>query len=160
MEDNPIFLLAFLSVFHVAGAIALGVAIRGIWKTIQGEGGGIVQSILFVIWGSMFGCMPFGFGLDPTLPIWMLPAQIFIWSTTFLITVFLGRRVLDWTKPLLNVHTGLIVFGGIFMLSGMFGGYAAFNQGEVKTALLMGGVFGVIGAGIFLMGIVGLLKQA
>ncbi|MFQ5576497.1 MAG: hypothetical protein ACE5G8_05855 [Anaerolineae bacterium] len=161
METNPLLLLGFLSLFHIIGAVAVGSAVRGIAGVVFGEGGGSVAgSLYFVVWGSLFGCMPLAFGLDPNVPRWILPAQLAIWSVSFLVAAVFGRRAVDWLKPLFTLNTGLIVFGGMFMLGGVFGGYAAL-QGEapVLTALAIGGVFGVIGLGIFLLGLVNLLRK-
>jgi hypothetical protein len=156
--ENTSFLLGFLSIFHIAGAIALGIAARGIWQLATGEGGSIGSSIFLVIWGGLFGCLPLAFGLDETAPDWLLPAQLLIWGTVFVITVFFGQKVLEWARPLFTVGTGLIVFGGIFILGGLFGGYLALGQGEILTALIIGGVFGIIGGVIFVLGLVNLFK--
>ncbi len=161
MDENPLFTLGFLSLFHIIGGIALGSAIRGIWRNVRSRGEGAwMPSIFFVVWGSMFGCMPFAFGFDPTLPAWFLPAQLLIWGAPFILATFFGRAVLDWAGPLFNIGTGLIVFGGIFMIAGLLGGYMIFSDGELFQAMLLGGIFGVIGLSIFILGLANLFKNA
>jgi len=158
--DNPLFTLAFLSLFHIIGAIAIGSALRSIWQSIRNEEpAGIFQQVFLVIWGGLFGCIPFGFGLDPELPGWFLLAQILIWAIPFFVTLFFGRAAMDWAKPLMNIKVGLMIFGGIFMLSGILGGWATFKSGDVGAAIAISLIFGVVGAVIFLMGFINLLKK-
>jgi len=161
MDDNPLWILGFLSLFHIIGGIALGNAVRNIWRAIrnQGENTSWGGSIFFVVWGSMFGCMPFVFGLDPALPNWFLPAQLLIWGTPFILSAVFGRAILDWASPLFNVGTGLMAFGGIFMFAGLLAGYFTFSDGELFQAMLLGGIFGVIGLGIFILGLANLFKN-
>jgi len=160
MEENPLFLLAFVSLFHIIGAAAVGTAVRNIWLAVRGEGGAIFSSIFFLIWGSLFGCGPLAFGLEPGQPAWLLPAQIAIWGTAFSIAALFGRSALEWVRPLLSIQTGLIVLGGIFMLAGVIAGSVALkSESGLLEALLMGAVFGMIGFGIFLLGLVQLLKK-
>lgn len=157
--DNPLFTLAFLSLFHIIGAIAIGSALRSIWQAIRSEQAvGVFQQIFLVIWGSLFGCIPFGFGLDPELPAWFLFAQILIWAIPFFIALFFGRTAIEWAKPLMNIKVGLMIFGGIFMLSGILGGWATFKSGEVGAAVIISLIFGAVGAIIFLLGFLKLLK--
>ncbi len=160
MGDNPFFLLAFLSAFHIIGAVAVGYAIRGIWQVVRGEGQiGILQSLFFVAWGGIFGCAPFGFGADPTLPGWFLSAQITIWLLAFVIAGVFGREVLQWLQPLANVHVLLMAVGGLFALGGLIAGWTTFTQGIVWVALVVGVVFIIIGGVIFALGLSGLFKD-
>lgn len=160
MEVSPLLLLAFLSTFHIIGAIALGSAARGIWSVIQEEGGSIGNSVFFIIWGSMFAFVPLVVAVqDPTIPGWVLLAQLLIVVLTFLISAIFGRRALNWFKPIINIHTGLMLLGGIFMAGGLFAGYTIFNGGELLTALIISLVFGLIGLAIFVLGLLGLTKN-
>jgi len=55
MLDSPVFLLAFLSIFHAIGAAAIGNAVRGWWQMIRGqENISLIQSVFFVIWGGIY----------------------------------------------------------------------------------------------------------
>ncbi len=158
--NNPFVMLAFLSLFHIIGAIAVGSALRNIWRVIRtGEPFGTFRFVFFVLWGSLFGCIPFGSGLDPELPSWFLGAQVLIWAIPFFAALLLGRAAIDWAKPLMNIKVGLMIFGGIFMLSGILGGWATFKNGEVGGAVIITLIFGAMGAVIFLMGFLKLLKK-
>lgn len=159
--DSPLFTLAFLSLFHIIGAIAVGSAIRHIWLLLRGdESGGLFQQFFFIVWGSLFGFIPFGFGTDPNLPGWFLGAQVAIWSTAFLLSLFIGRTAIDWAKPIMNVKVGLMLFGGLFMLGGILGGWGVFKGGDVGAAIAISLIFGGIGATIFLIGFLNLLKKS
>lgn len=160
MEDNPLVWLGFLSIFHIIGGIALGSSVRGIRQLIRGEGGSLSNSLFFIVWGGMFGCMPLAFGFDPAIPFWVLAAQVLILAAAFIITAIFGRTALNWLKPVFNVFTGLMAFGGIFMAAGLLGAYATLKEGELATALILGLVFGIIGLGIFILGLAGLFKNA
>ncbi len=160
MEDNPFFLLAFLSVFHAIGAAAVGNAVRSLWQMMRGEGQvGVLQSLFFVVWGAMFGCVPFGFGADPTLPSWFFPAQMSIWLLAFVFAGILGKEALAFLRPLGNIHVFLMGFGGIFLIGGLAGGWAAFTQGDVWLGLILGVVFLIIGGAMFGLGLAGLFKD-
>lgn len=159
MEDNPLIWLGFLSVFHIIGGIALGSSIRGIRQLIRGEGGSLSNALFFIVWGGMFGCMPLTFGFEPTIPNWVLIAQVLILVAAVVITAIWGRTALDWLKPVFNVFTGLLVLGGIFMIAGLLGAYTTLKGGDLSTALILGLVFGIIGLGIFILGLAGLFKN-
>ncbi len=160
MEDNPLLLLAFLSLFHVFGAIALGYAVRVLWKRLRGDDTvPAFTAIFLLVWGSMFGCIPFTFGMDPALPVWFPMAQISIWGTTFILSAFFGQTIMRWAKPLLNAQVILMVMGGIFMLAGIGAGRAMWLAGDDFQAMIFVLVFGAIGALIFALGLVGLLRS-
>jgi hypothetical protein len=48
--------LGFLSIFHVLGGIALGSTVRGLRNGFNGS------KLFFLVWGSMFGCIPLAIG--------------------------------------------------------------------------------------------------
>lgn len=160
MLDSPVFLLAFLSIFHAIGAAAIGNAVRGWWQMIRGqENISLIQSVFFVIWGGIFGCVPFGLGADPTLPNWFLPAELLVWVVAFVGIGIFGKTVLQYLKPLANIHVFLMAFGGIFLASGLLAGWSAFSQGEIWLGLILGVVFAIIGIGMFALGLSGLFKE-
>lgn len=160
MEDNPLLLLTFLSLFHIFGAIALGYAVRVLWKKLSGDDTiPAFTAIFLLVWGSMFGCIPFAFGMDPVLPAWFPMVQIGVWGTTFVISAFLGQTVMRWAKPLLNAQVMLMVMGGIFMLAGIGAGRAMWLEGDAFQAMIFVLIFGAIGTLIFALGLVGLLKS-
>ncbi len=103
--------------------------------------------------------MPLTFGFEPTIPNWVLIAQVLILVAAVVITAIWGRTALDWLKPVFNVFTGLLVLGGIFMIAGLLGAYTTLKGGDLSTALILGLVFGIIGLGIFILGLAGLFKN-
>ncbi len=160
MKENPFFLLAFLSLFHILGAGAVGNAVRGLWQTVRGEGQiGVLQVLFFAAWGSMFGCAPFAFGIDPTLPNWFLPAQITVWLLAFVFAGILGKETMAYFRPLGNIHVLLMLLGGLFLAGGLWGGWASFTTGNVWLALAVGVVFIIIGGGMLGLGLAGLFKD-
>ncbi len=160
MGENPLFLLTFLSLFHFIGAAAVGNAVRGWWKMIRGEEQiSVIQSVFFAVWGTMFGCIPFGFGADPTQPGWFLPAEISIWLVAFVFAGIFGKEMLAYFRPLGNIHVLLMGLGGIFLAGGLMGGWVAFTRGDVWLGLILGVVFLIIGGGMFALGLAGLLKD-
>ena len=160
MEDTPLVILGFLSIAHILGAVLLGSAIRGFWKAIQGQEEPIFGHLFFLFFGGLFGCFPLAFGLQANIPLWVLGGQLSILSITFIVTVLFGQAVLRWTRSLLNINTGLLILGGIFIIAGLFGSYVMFDAGEgFPLSLIFGGVFILIGFGICLLGLINLFRN-
>lgn len=160
MEDNPLLLIAFLAMFHIIGAIALGYAARSLWKRLHGDDTvSTFAAVFLVVWGSMFGCMPLIFGTNPILPDWFLPTQLAIWGTAFILSAFYGRAIMRWAKPLSNVHVALMVLGGIFFIAGMGAARVAWIANDVVQAGIFLVVFGGIGLLVFGIGFAGLVRS-
>jgi hypothetical protein len=161
--DNPLVLLAFLSIFHVIGAVALANGLRAIWDRWRDKEGGLGNGIFFAVWGAMFGCMPFAFGLglaadnEVGTPLVLL-GQGIVWGTAFLIALLFWDDVVDWLRPFLHPTVFLVGFGGIFMLVGA--AVASFMiRDDILFSLLFGGIFMLVGGVIFALGIWTLLKE-
>ncbi len=160
MEDMSLYLLGFLSLFHILGAAAMGSAVRGIWRVIGGQEESVFGYLFFLIFGGMFGCFPLAFGLQGDVPLWVFQGQLLILGITFLTAAFLGPTLLSWLRSLFNINTGLIILGLAFITAGLFGGYMMLNQGEeVTPSLMVGIIFGLIGVGIILLGIINLFRN-
>jgi hypothetical protein len=161
MQDS-LATLGFLSLFHVIGAIALANGLRQVWSRLRHRERGAGSGLFFIIWGAMFGCMPFAFGLqmatghDSGRPLLLL-AQIIIWAAAFLVALLAWDEVVDWLRPFLHPDVFLIAFGGLFMLIGA--GVGSFVvRDEPLFALLFGGIFMLVGCVFFVIGVRELLK--
>jgi hypothetical protein len=164
MDDllqSPLGLLGFLSLFHVGGAIGLAHGLRGVWRGLRNRGQGFGNSLFFIVWGSMFGCMPFAFGVglaseESGTPLVLL-GEVTIWASVFLIALLAWDEAIEWLRPFLHPDMFLIAFGGVFMAAGTAAGAMMIRE-ELLTALLVGGIFTLVGALIFGLGILNLLK--
>ena len=107
--DTPVGLLAFLSIFHLIGGIALGMTFNRIVRERRLGG----QSIFFIVWGGMFGCMPLTFG-SQSEP-WVLAAQIGILALAIGIPFAIGGSLREGFQ-LKGVQN--VLFGGIFLVVG------------------------------------------
>jgi hypothetical protein len=161
--DSPLVLLAFLSIFHVIGAAALANGLRAIWDWQRDRERGLGNGVFFVVWGAMFGCMPFAFGLSLAAekeigtPLVLL-GQAIVWGAAFLTALLFWDEVMDWLRPFLHPNVFLIGFGGVFMLVGAAA--ASFTiRDDVLFGLLFGGIFIFVGGVIFALGVWNLLKE-
>jgi hypothetical protein len=160
--DNPLAMLGFLSIFHMIGAVALANGLRCLWEGLRDKGRGAGNALFFVVWGGMFGCMPFAFGLglaadkEGGTPFVLL-GEALIWGSVFLIALLAWDEVLDWLRPFLHLDIFLIAFGGIFMMVGA--GVGSFTiQDDMLFGLLFGGIFVLVGGSIFAAGLLNLLR--
>jgi hypothetical protein len=160
-SDNPLVLLGFLSLFHIAGAVGLAHGLRGVWSGLHDKARGIGRALFLALWGAMFGCLPFAFGLglateDGGTPLLFL-GQVIIWGSAFLTTLLAWDEILDWLRPFLQPDVFLIAFGGIFMAVGTGAGSLIIRD-DLLFGLLFGGIFLLVGGIIFAIGIWSLLK--
>jgi hypothetical protein len=163
--DSPLVLLGFLSIFHVVGAVALANGLRAIWDWLRGKERRPGNGPFFIVWGTMFGCIPFASGLGLVTdkekvgtPLLLLGGEVIVWGTAFLITLFFGDDVVDWLRPFLHPHMYLVGFGGIFMLVGAAVGSFMIRD-DILFGLLFGGIFLLVGGVIFALGVWNLLKE-
>ena len=161
--DNPLVLLGFLSIFHVIGALALANGLRGVWNWLRNKERGLGNTLFLIVWGAMFGCMPFAFGLglatdQETGTFVVLLGEAIVWGITFLAALLFWNDMIDWLRPFLHPTTFLVGFGGIFMLVGAT--TAAFVlRDDLLFGLMFGGIFMLVGGIIFALGIWNLLKE-
>lgn len=159
---GPLGLLAFLSLFHVIGAVALAYGLRDVWSGLREKRPGVGGKLFLVVWGAMFGCLPFTLGVglateDGGTPFILL-GQALIWTSVFLIALFAWDNILDWLHPFLHIDVFLVAFGGLFMLVGT-GATALIARDELLFGLLFGGVFTLGGGLFFALGVWRLLKS-
>jgi hypothetical protein len=154
--------LGFLSVFHVIGAIALANGLRQVWSRLRRRGQGAGNGVFFIVWGALFGCMPFAFGLqmatgqEDGTPLLLL-GQVIIWAAAFLVALLAWDEILDWLRPFLHPDVLLVAFGGLFMLIGA--GVGSFSaRDDLMLAVLFGGIFMLVGGVFFVIGVSKLLK--
>ena len=161
--DNPLVLLGFLSIFHVIGAVALANGLRGVGNWLRNKEQGLGNGLFFIVWGAMFGCMPFAFGLSLATDqergtFLVLLGEAIVWGITFLVALLFWDDVIDWLRPFLHPTTFRVGFGGIFMLVGAT--TAAFVvRDDLLFGLMFGGIFMLVGGIIFALGIWNLLKE-
>ncbi len=144
--DNVVFILAFLSIFHILGGGALGVALRAV-RTRPAGTRGCGVNLGLVIWGLMFGGFPLLMGL--AAPI-LLPLQMLEIVVAFLVTFFFWDRIRDLFA---KSNVMLALFGGIFFTVGCSAAGFLIKQKEWLMALLFGGLCGGLGAVILVLGI-------
>jgi len=161
--DSPLAMLGFLSIFHVIGAVALANGLRRAWNWLREKRRGLGSALFFVVWGAMFGCLPFAFGLELATEkeagtALVLLGQVFVWGITFLAALLFWDEVIDWLRPFLNPNMFLVGFGGVFMLVGAVAGSFIIRD-DFLFGLLFGGIFLLVGGIIFVVGVWSLIKE-
>lgn len=140
--DNPWFPIAFLSLFHLLGGAAVGIAL---WDLRLGH----EPNKMLLVWGLLFGGLPMLAALG-----WpaMLPFQLGEFVLAAGVTCFFWDRIRD-----LVGQTGVIVtlLGGVFFVSGC----AAVGLLLPQREYLMAALFGVLFGGVGLAGLVFGLRQ-
>jgi len=159
--DNLLAMFGFLSIFHIIGAVALANGLRGVWSGLRDKRRGGCRALFFVVWGAMFGCLPFAFGLELAAeeggtPLVLL-GEAFIWGSVFLVALLAQDAVLDWLRPFLHRDMWLMAFGGLFMVVGTLVG-SSMARDDQMFGLLLGGVFALVGGVIFAIGVWNYLK--
>lgn len=162
MEDiSTILILSFLAVFHIAGGIALGSAIRGFWRAINGEKSPVYGHVFFLLFGILFGCFPLAYGLQATVPLWVLISQVSLLALTCAITALCGAAALKAIRRLAHINTALLILGILFMAAGIYVGYSLLNSGNpLGQSIIVGGVFGLIGFGISLIAFINMFRHS
>ena len=134
--------LGFLSIFHILGGIALGSTVRGLRNGFEGS------KLFFLVWGSMFGCMPLAIGAQTFAEantMYLFVIEILILAGAIAVTAFTPDWILEsFTSP--DVVT--IEMGGLFLFIGVVVGVSMLKTNPLLT-LLFGGTFA--GAGAFLL---------
>jgi len=160
--DNPWLLFVFLSLFHIVGAAVLGNALRGLWRNLREGNLEGCRSAFLVVWGAMFGCLPFAFGIslmsqERGMRLLLL-GQILVWTSAFLGVLLAQKALRKALEPFLHQETLLMLFGGVFVVVGV--GVVSFmvREGELG-GLLAGGFSTLIGAAVFGYGLWRLLRS-
>ena len=146
MKDS-ITILAFLSIFHLLGGAAIGFSVRGILR-----GKPSLVSLFMIVWGAMFGCMPFAIGASLFIaleaPHW-IAAEAGVLLVALIASALIPDTLLETLK---SPAVSAIAFGGLFMLVGLGVG-AVTMMHEPLLALLFGGSFTGAGALVFFTGV-------
>jgi hypothetical protein len=161
--NDPLASLAFLSLFHIIGAAAVARGLRVMWSGLRDKKpGAAFNSLYLFVWGALFGCMPFAFGLQLAAKASGTPLVLFgeaaVWGSAFLITLLAGDRVAGWLRSFFNADVAFIAFGGLFMLVGVGVGLLA-GRSQPLSGLLIGGLFTLVGGVVFAIGLWNLLKE-
>jgi len=161
--ENSLASLAFLSLFHIIGATAVARGLRAVWSGLRdGKPGAAFSSLYLFVWGVLFGCMPFTFGVQLATKESGTPLVLFgeaaVWGSVFLIALLAGDRIAGWLRSFLNADVVFIAFGGLFMLVGVGVGLLA-GQSKPLSGLLVGGLFTLVGGVFFVIGLWNLLKE-
>jgi hypothetical protein len=132
--DNPWIIIMFLSVFHLLGGAAVGIAL---WEVRVGG----KPNRMLLVWGLLFGGMPLaaGVGRPEILPFQLLEL-VLAGGTTFLF----WDRIQD-----LVAQTGVVVtiFGGVFFVVACGAVGVLIGEREFLMAILFGILFGGVGIG-------------
>ncbi len=144
MIENPPIALVFLSLFHLLGGGALGIALRGLRAAGRQ---GCRTNIGLAIWGLMFGGFPLALGLQiPEL----LAIQLAELGIACLTTFFFWERI---RELLARPEVMLTLFGGILFSAGCGAAGALLMQDDWLMAALFGVLFGGAGAGMIYLGL-------
>ena len=151
--NNLVFLLLFMSVFHIVGGVGLGWALRQILARQ------FSCTVLFlIIWGGMMGVLPLAIGASSFLrtSAWYLLAV-----EVALLALVIGLAAFVPTDYLASFGSWQLMFagiGGLFIIVGaiLFG---TMLRQSLVFALLIGGVFMLVGGGIFAAGVISALRN-
>lgn len=154
--DNLLLLFGFLSIFHVISAAVLAGAVRAFWRgRHQGQVHGC-RLLFTAVWASIFGGIPLIFGIGVSTgeygAPWFVLAQIALWVTTFFVILLAGDALKSALQPFRDEGISLMLFGGLFLLTGL--AVMVFLRGNGRSgSLSVGGLFALVGAGIFAFGL-------
>jgi len=148
MDEIPTgFLMAFLLPFHLGGGVALGIALRQLFRqpfklSNLGDNG------FLLLWGSMFGGLPLVFGLTAGVA-WF----VFLQLAVFLGTILGVALFYEWLRALYS-QPGMWIasFGFVFFLIGAALTVSLLNAGD-SEGLLVGLIFGGVGGLLTLLGV-------
>ena len=150
--NDLIITLAFVSIFHAIGGIAIGSTFRGL------RYGFPWGRIFFLIWGALFGCLPLSIGAQ-TFTKAGAP-YLFGIEMVVLMSSILGAALMpDWVLESYNwADLSPIGFGGLFLLIGVIAGGILLNTDPI-WGLVFGCAFGGAGALTFVLGLRSLLQR-
>ncbi len=150
--NDPIFVLIFLSIFHIIGGIAVGSTLRGLRHGFPSG------RLFFLIWGTLFGCMPLAIGFETFANADVV--YLFALEMIVLAGAILGAALMpDWMLDAFSSAELLpLAIGGLFLLIGIIVGGVLLKT-EPIVALAFGGIFGGVGALVFFSGLRSLLRH-
>ena len=136
--------------------------VRELWWTLrEGEVPGCRSGFL-VVWATMFGCLPFGFGVSfanaETGTPFLLLGEVLVWAGTFLVMLLAKDRIRQMVAPFLQQEMLLMLFGGVFIAAGA-GVASALIKEDLLGALLGGAIPTLLGGAVFGYGLWRLLRS-
>ncbi len=150
--NDPIYTLGMLCVFHLIGGIGVGKGLRQLFaRQLKGV-------LFFLVWGSMFGIMPLWIGSSSFARMQMPYAiyiELFVLIAAIAVTALLPQEIWDSLSSPPVIATGI---GAIFFLAGLGGFFLILSQ-NVGDALLVGGIFMLVGGGTMAAGIAQAFKS-
>jgi len=160
--ENPWVIFTFLSLFHVIGAAVLAHSVLELWRGARVRDGRGCRMASLVIWASIFGCLPFAFGMslarskDGT-PL-VLVAEGLVWIGAFSAVILARDAIQSFAEPFLRQETLLMLFGGVFITAGLAIATLLATE-ERLPGLVTGGSLTLVGGGVFAYGLWQLLKS-
>ena len=152
--NNPMTQLGLLCIFHLIGGAAMGSVLRDVLRAKFS-----CNSFFFLIWGGLFGGMPFVFGIQEFqqgAPYFLL-IQFVVFIAAILVVAFIPNALLETLRSP-NIFSSAI--GGIFsLLGGVMLFTHLFPLKTLQDKLLGGGIFIVMGGAVFLIGLWRLIKS-
>lgn len=146
-------MLAFLSLFHLIGGIALGSVLRG-WL----RGKFACNNLFMLVWGTLFGGVPLVIGAVQFVAqgaIYLLLIEVAVFGGAILATALIP----DWfLESFPAAKLAPIAGGGIFLLVGIGMSFSLFRT-EPFSALVTLVTFGGMGGAMFIFGLVRLYKE-
>ncbi len=146
--NDSIYTLGMFCIFHLLGGIAIG---KGLRELFARRSKGV---FFYFLWGGMFGVMPLAFGGSIRVP-YAIYVQAFVLIAAIAVMAFLPEQFLASLASPPVIATGI---GAIFFLAGLGGFFLTLSQ-DVGGALLVGGIFTLVGGGFMLAGISQALKR-
>ncbi len=150
--NNPFAQLAFVCLFHLIGGIAIGSALRGL------RSGFSTNTIFFLVWGSIFGCVPLAVGWNEfgkTGGLGFFALELGVLVAAILIAALMPDTLVESLK---SPQVAPIAFGGLFVAIGIGVG-AIMAQSDLLPALFFGSCFAGAGGLVFVSGLTKLLKS-
>lgn len=140
---NPWLLFLFLSVFHVVGATVVAGTLRNLTIGLRHRERVGCRSGFLMVWASVFGCFPFGFGVvflasDKGSPFFLI-GQLVVWVATFLLALLAREPLMELLAPFAQPEILLMLFGGGFIVAGVLVVSLLLEVGELR-GLLAGGI--------------------
>lgn len=143
----------FALIFNLIGGVAIGSVMRGILRRQVA-----CHSLFLLVWGAGFGGLPLIFGVQllDRWP-WFLALQLFIFAAAILVTALVPDLYLESFKSPLVTYIGI---GGVMLLIGIGAGVSVLlDATDWLVKLVVGGIFALVGAGLFLNGLKLLMRD-
>lgn len=154
-------LVPFLLLFHVISAAVLGSAVRPFRHGQDQRSQHGCRLAFTAVWATLFGGIPFVFGVvfatSEGGTWWLIPTQVVVWVGTFLAVVLAEETLRSLMEPLTHPDIALMLFGGVFLVSGI--AVLAFASGGSRLgSLCAGGALFLVGSGMFGIGLWQMLR--